>query len=93
MSSTYMRPAEWLSVVRQEYLQNFIRDGGAAVKFIVPTEEINHGGLKQGLRSVAEAEGYQFVWVDAATTRVHRASSLLTNAPKRSGGPPAAFMP
>jgi bacteriophage exclusion system BrxC/D-like protein len=71
MSATSMRPAEWLAVARQEYLQNFIRGGGAAVKFIVPTEEINHGGLKQGLRSMAEAEGYQFVWVDAATTRVH----------------------
>ena len=67
----HMRPAEWLSVVCQEYLQNFIRGGGATVKFIVPTEEVNHGGLKQGLRSLAETEGYQFVWVDAATTRVH----------------------
>src|SRR5215471_10053467 len=71
MGSTYMRPAEWLDVARREYLQSFIRGGGAAVKFIVPTEEINHGGLKQGLRAIAEAEGYQFAWVDAATTRVH----------------------
>ncbi len=71
MSSMYMRPAEWLAIAQHEYLQSFIRGGGAAVKFLVPTEEINRGGLKQGLRGIAEAEGYQFAWVDAATTRVH----------------------
>jgi hypothetical protein len=67
----YMRPAEWLAVMQKEYLHDFIREGGAAVKFIVPTEEINRGGLKQELRGIAGAEGYQFAWVDATTTRVH----------------------
>ena len=67
----FIRPAEWLAIAQREYLQSFIRGGGAAVKFIVPTEEINHAGLRQGLRGVAEAEGYQFAWVDAATTRVY----------------------
>ena len=74
----FMRPAEWLTVVQREYLQSFIRDGGATVKFIVPTEEINHGGLRQGLRSIADAEGYQFAWVDAATTRVYMICLLYT---------------
>jgi len=73
----FMRPAEWLTVVQREYLQSFIRDGGATVKFIVPTEEINHGGLRQGLRSIADAEGYQFAWVDAATTRVYMIDQLF----------------
>ena len=63
----YMRPAEWFTTIQQEYLQTFIRGGGAVVKFLVPTEEINHSGLKQGLRSIAEAEGYQFVSVDDLT--------------------------
>ncbi len=71
MNSMSMRPAEWLAVAQQEYLHSFIRSGGAAVKFLVPTDEINRGGLKQGLRGIAEAEEYQFVWVDAATTRMH----------------------
>jgi hypothetical protein len=73
----FMRPAEWLTIVQREYLQSFIRGGGATVKFIVPTEEINHGGLRQGLRSIAEAEGYQFAWVDAATTRVYMIDQLF----------------
>jgi BREX system ATP-binding protein BrxC/D len=67
----YMRPAEWLAIAQREYLQSFIRGGGATVKFVVPTDEINRGGLKQGLRDIAETEGYQFASVDAATTRVH----------------------
>ncbi len=73
----FMRPAEWLAVVQREYLQSFIRGGGATVKFIVPTEEINHAGLRQGLRGIAEAEGYQFAWVDAATTRVYMIDQLF----------------
>lgn len=73
----FIRPAEWLSIVQREYLQSFIRGGGANVKFIVPTEEINHSGLRQGLRSIAEAEGYQFAWVDAATTRVYMIDQLF----------------
>lgn len=71
MSATSMRPAEWLTLARQEYLQTFIRGGGGTVKFLVPTDEINRGGLKQGLRDIAETEGYQFASVDATTTRVH----------------------
>lgn len=73
----YMRPAEWLAVVQKEYLQNFIRGGGAAVKFIVPTGEIDHGEVRQELCQVAEAEGYQFAWVDAAKTRVHMIDHLF----------------
>jgi hypothetical protein len=73
----YMRPAEWLAVVQKEYLPSFIRGGGAAVKFVVPTEEIDHGELQQELRSIAETEGYQFAWVDAAKTRVHMIDHLF----------------
>lgn len=77
MSSMYMRPAEWLAVVQKEYLQNFIRGGGAAVKFIVPMEEIDRGELQQALRSAAETEGYLFAGVDAAKTRVHMIDHLF----------------
>ena len=73
----YMRPAEWLAVMRQEYLHSFIRGGGAAVKFVVPTEEIDHGELQQELRSAAEAEGYLFARVEAAKTRVHMIDHLF----------------
>jgi len=73
----YIRPEEWLEVVRKEYLQGFIRDGGAAVKFIVPTEEIDHDALQQKLRGISDAEGYLFAFVDAAKTGVHMIDQLF----------------
>ncbi|MBI2486518.1 MAG: DUF2791 family P-loop domain-containing protein [Deltaproteobacteria bacterium] len=73
----YIRPEEWLEVVRKEYLQGFIRDGGAAVKFIVPTEEIGHDALQQKLRGISDAEGYWFAFVDAAKTGVHMIDQLF----------------
>src|SRR3990167_4459700 len=66
-----LRPQEYLDVIRKEYLQDFIRHGGAAVKFIVPTEEIDHIELKQQLCGVSESEGYLFATIDAAKTGVH----------------------
>jgi hypothetical protein len=77
MSSLYLRPTDWLTVIQTEYLQGFIRDGGATVKFIVPTEEIDHDALRQSLRGLAEAEGYVFAWVDAAKTRVYLIDHLF----------------
>jgi len=77
MSSLYLRPTAWLTVTQTEYLQSFIRDGGAAVKFIVPTEDLDHDELRQGLRSLAEAEGYVFAWIDAAKTRVYLIDHLF----------------
>lgn len=73
----YIRPEEWLEVVRKEYLQGFIHDGGAAVKFIVPTEEIDHNALQQKLRGISDAEGYLFAFVDAAKTKVHMIDHLF----------------
>src|SRR4030065_725512 len=33
----YITPTEYLEIIRKEYLQDFIRYGGTAVKFIVPS--------------------------------------------------------
>lgn len=73
----YMHPADWLAVVQNEYLHSFIREGGAAVKFIVPTEDIDHGEVQQALRRVAEENGYLFVSIEAAHTRVHMIDQLF----------------
>ena len=67
----YITLHEYIEIIRKEYLQEFIRHGGTAVKFIVPTEEIDHKGLQQQLYDVSETEGYLFAAIDAAQTRVH----------------------
>jgi hypothetical protein len=73
----YMTPQDWLDTVRKEYLQDFIRRGGAAVKFVVPMGEIGHNYLRNELRRVSEEEGYLFAFVDAASTKIHMVDKLF----------------
>jgi hypothetical protein len=68
---------DWLAVLRKEYLQDFIGSGGAAVKFAVPLDSMEHKGLLDTLRQMAEEDGYLFVSVDAAITRVHMIDRLF----------------
>jgi len=72
-----MTVQDWLDIVRREYLQDFIRRGGAAVKFVVPWEEIGRGELREGLRRVAGEEGFAFAFVDAASTKIHMVDKLF----------------
>jgi hypothetical protein len=73
----YMTPQEWLDTVRREYLQDFIRRGGAAVKFVVPVEGIEHYVLGDDLRRAAEEEGFLFAFADAASTKIHMIDKLF----------------
>jgi hypothetical protein len=69
--------ADWLGVVRREYLEHFVPAGGAAVKFVVPYPPISHEQLHDGLREAAEANGFQFAFVDSAYTRIHLIDRLF----------------
>jgi len=73
----YMTPQEWLDIIRKEYLQDFIRRGGATVKFVVPMEEIGHDQLRDELRKAAEEEEFLFAFVDAASTKIHMIDKLF----------------
>ncbi len=68
---TEVAAAPWLALMEREYLAGFIRDGGAAVKFVVPPDETARLVVRDGLRTVAERNGFHFVSVDAATTKIH----------------------
>ena len=73
----YLQPADWLAVIRREYLAEFVRAGGAAVKFAVATDEADRLALREGLAQAAAAEGYPFVVVDAATAKLHLIEKLF----------------
>jgi len=73
----WIRPGDWLDVVRHEYLRDFIRPGGAAAKLVVPIESSDCGIVLDGLRSLADQEGFAFAAVDAATTKVHLIDRLF----------------
>ena len=67
----YITPHEYIEIIRKEYLQEFIRHGGTAVKFIVPTEEIDHKNYSDNCAVCLNLKGYLFAAIDAAQTKVH----------------------
>ena len=62
---------EWLNIVRSEYLDGFISEGGASVKFAVPQEPGLAPSLRAQFAEAATGLGYLVVDVDAGQTRVH----------------------
>ncbi len=65
-----IQPSVWLDVIRQEYLDDFVRAGGAAVKVAVAGDEPSRHRLRDELRRLGEATGYRVAFVDAAETKV-----------------------
>jgi hypothetical protein len=62
---------EWLDILGREYLGDFVRDGGAAVKFAVVEDSEGRARLRDALARRGAAAGYRVALVDAAETKVH----------------------
>ena len=78
-----MASKDWLSVLQQDYLKNFVREGGGAIKFAVfPQEEILQG-CQQALNGMANTEGYCFAKVDSRFTKVHMVERLFHKIAKQ----------
>src|SRR6266849_6002229 len=67
---------EWIGLLRGEYLSEFIRSGGAAVKLAVIAPE-KAGAALDAVAREAAAQGYLVTRVDAAETRVHMVDRLF----------------
>jgi hypothetical protein len=74
---------DWLAVLRREYLQDFIKNGGAGVKFVVPWEPSSHLALQDGLSRIAREEGYAFVSVNSATTKVQMVDKVFNEVARQ----------
>lgn len=74
---------DWLSVIRREYLQDFVKQGGAAVKFVVPINGPEMSTIKSGLQRLAEEEGFLYADVDAATVKIHLIEQLFYQVAKQ----------
>ncbi len=68
---------KWLDVVKAEYLDGFIKEGGAAVKFAVPVAEGLGPLLKTRLSEIASGLGYLVAAVDSGETRVHMPQEIF----------------
>lgn len=73
-----MIPAnDYLAFLGREYLEDFVRRGGATVKFAVPVDGADLRSFTDGLGDVAVGAGYTFASVDAAVTKAHMVDQLF----------------
>ncbi len=67
---------EWLQHLKTHYLDGFIQDGGAAIKFVVNTDA-NASALRSVLEAEARRRNYIVASLRADSTRVHSMDALL----------------
>ncbi len=67
----------WLEVIRNDYMDGFVRDGGSAVKFVVAAENGLTPLVARGLGQLADELDYVSVRVDARETRVHMPQDIF----------------
>src|SRR3990170_7696747 len=60
----------WLDLIDREYLDGFVKDGGAAVKFALVSDRRDGDSLVEEMGRRAQTHGYLVAVVDAAATRV-----------------------
>ncbi len=67
----------WIDMIRKEYLQDFIKRGGAAVKFLISDKETGQDILQEKLRNMAKEENYFFTFIDAVSTKIHMIQEIF----------------
>ncbi|MBT9138901.1 MAG: hypothetical protein DDT31_01480 [Syntrophomonadaceae bacterium] len=73
----YTTTKEWVDMIRGEYLHDFVKRGGAAVKFCVLMDDVDQNQLLESLRKNSEEEGYIFTSIDAASIKIHMIDKLF----------------
>ncbi len=63
--------ADYAEFLDREYLRSYVRDGGAAVKFVVTRDDEAAAAFSGAVRTEADGAGYLSAGADAAATRVH----------------------
>jgi hypothetical protein len=66
-----MQAREWVDFIGREYLEGFVRDGGATIKFAVSMHEAARPMIAEELARRATELGYLVASVSAADTKVH----------------------
>lgn len=68
---------EWVEVIKKEYIQGYLPQGGSAVKFLVCAEEDLRKEIPQQLNKMVQDEGFVFVKADAQYTKIHMVDRLF----------------
>lgn len=66
-----IRTADYIDLLDAEYLRTFVANGGAAVKFVVPSNDAEALMFTDGIEAAALAAEFVIVRVDAAEIRIH----------------------
>jgi hypothetical protein len=69
--------AKWCEFIRREYLDGFVRDGGAVIKFCVPIEQQARAATWNALGVLGRELGYIVVKADAGITKISSIDQLL----------------
>jgi len=77
--SAMIRSTDWLGFMDREYLSTYVRDGGSAIKFAVPSDGACDA-LLDGLEAIASREGFLVARIDAATTKIHMVDEIFFRA-------------
>ncbi len=77
LPSKIIHPESWLSILRKEYLQGYVRLGGGAVKFVVLQTPEDHASLTVQLGQQSQEEGFVFSKVDSRYTKAHMIDRLF----------------
>lgn len=67
---------EWLSAIKQDYLDDYINQGGSAVKFVV-CDEVDSRAARDQLAALAQEKGMRSLFVDSVQTRLHMLQDVL----------------
>ena len=84
MMAECMNPEDWLATIKKEYLQDFIKEGGTAVKFVVPLEGAEFSQIQSGLQTLAGSENYAYFSVDSANVKIHLIEQLFYQVAKQA---------
>ncbi len=69
--------ANWLNVIDEYYLSDFIKNGGSAFKLVLTENEEQNSSTLFGIRELAGERGFFYAQVSASETRVDRIDQLL----------------
>ena len=75
--STAVRPETWMQFTREEYLETFVRESGAAIKFPIPLDEQARTSVLSAAARAAADLDYFIAHVSAAETKVHMIDQIF----------------
>lgn len=78
-----MHPSTWFTVLQQEYLRDYVKAGGSAVKFAVLVDESEPREICRAVTDLAIHEHYLGIHLDARESKVHLIDLLFYDMARR----------